>query len=126
MTPIEGKGTPKFFHNLGTSGNWVELRLIGAAGRTNLNAVGSKVTLTTRGGKRLIRTIAGGTSIYGASSRIVHFGLGSEKIAEVEVRWPGGNVQRFGNLPENKLLTLVEGQNKHTTEQAYEAAARKK
>ena len=125
QTPIPGKGTPKFFRNLGTDGNWLELRLIGAAGRTNLNAVGSLVTLTTRSGKRLMRTVAGGTSIYGASSRILHFGLGDEKIAEVEVRWPNGNTQRFNNLPQNKLWTLVEGQKKHISEPAFEAAARK-
>lgn len=120
-TIIPGKGTPKFFRNLGTDGNWVELRLIGAAPATNLNAVGAKITLTTRSGRKQVRTIAGGTSIYSASSRIVHFGLGREKIADVEVRWPNGNTQRFSGLRGNEIWTLIEGHNQRIPEPAFEA-----
>jgi len=120
-TIIPGKGTPKFFKNLGTEGSWVELRLIGTPPATNVNAVGAKVTLTTRSGKKQVRTIAGGASIYSASSRIVHFGLGQENVADVEVRWPNGNIQRFQALPANKIWTLIEGQAERIPESAYEA-----
>lgn len=124
-TIIPGKGTPKFFKNLGTDGNWVELRLIGNAPKSNLNAVGAKLTLTTRSGKKMIRTIAGGTSTYSASSRIVHFGLGKEKIASLEVRWPNGNTQWLDDVAMNRILTLREGRNKLLSESAYEASLKK-
>ncbi|MFA5984256.1 MAG: CRTAC1 family protein [Methylococcaceae bacterium] len=123
-TIIPGKGTAKFFKNLGTDNNWLELRLIGAAPKTNLNAVGAKVTLTTRSGKKQVRTIVGGASTYSASSRIIHFGLKNEKIANLEVRWPNGYTQWFDAIPANKLLTLVEGRTKVIQESDFEGRKR--
>jgi len=40
----------------------------------------------------------------------VHFGLGSaSSIDWVQVRWPGGLVERFENLPVDSIRTLQEG-----------------
>jgi hypothetical protein len=106
-TLIPDKGKPKFFENQGTGNNWVELRLAGT-GRSNLNAVGAKIVLTSRSGKQY-RTIYGGGSIYGASSRIVHFGLGDEKKGDIEITWPDGRRQQIRNIIANKIWTIVEG-----------------
>lgn len=41
----------------------------------------------------------------------LHFGLGrASSIDELEVRWPSGLRQRWRDLPEGRLLTLVEGE----------------
>ncbi len=40
----------------------------------------------------------------------VHFGLGATaKIDWVDVRWPSGLVEKFGNLAADKIHTLREG-----------------
>jgi hypothetical protein len=40
----------------------------------------------------------------------VHFGLGaSAKIDGVEVRWPSGIVERFVNLPVDRIHMVKEG-----------------
>ena len=107
-TPIEGKGAPKFFHNTSEVGNWLELRLIGGRG-SNRNAIGAKVTVTTRDGKSQVRAVGSGTSAFSAPSRILHFGLGKQQVAKIEVRWPTGETQRFGRLDDNHVWTLREG-----------------
>jgi hypothetical protein len=107
-TPIEGKGVPKFFRNTSDVGNWLELRLIGGHG-SNRNAIGAKVTVTTRDGKSQVRAVGAGTSAFSAPSRILHFGLGKQHIAKIEVRWPNGETQRFGHLDDNHVWTLREG-----------------
>ena len=106
-TPIEGKGLPKFFHNRSSTGDWLELRLVGGRG-TNRNAIGAKVTLTTRDGRSQVRVVGSGSSAFSAPSRILHFGLANQSVAKVEVRWPNGETQRFGRLGKNNIWTLIE------------------
>jgi hypothetical protein len=107
-TPIAGKSIPKVFLSEGTKNNWIELNLIGT-GKSNRNAIGAVVTLTSRAGRQM-RLIAGGTSAYSAPSRTVHFGLGEDREATISVKWPDGRVQNFRDVPINKILTVTEGQ----------------
>lgn len=107
-TLIPGKGKPKFFENQGTGNNWIQLKLVGT-GRSNLNAIGAKIVLTTRRNNKQYRTIFGGGSIYGASSRIVHFGLGDDRKGDIEITWPDGRRQQIRNLAANRIWTIVEG-----------------
>ncbi|MCB1127601.1 MAG: ASPIC/UnbV domain-containing protein, partial [Verrucomicrobiae bacterium] len=40
----------------------------------------------------------------------LHFGLGSaSRLARVEVRWPGGEIQEWTDLPADHVLRLTEG-----------------
>jgi hypothetical protein len=39
----------------------------------------------------------------------LHFGLGKESSASVEVHWPSGDIEQFKSLPANQLVTLREG-----------------
>jgi hypothetical protein len=47
---------------------------------------------------------------YASSSHAgVHFGLGaSERVAEIEIRWPSGAVQRIRDVPANQILRITE------------------
>ena len=110
-TPIAGKGAPKVFLNQGTGNNWIELNLIGT-GKSNRNAVGARLVLTSKGGKQW-RTIAGGTSVYSAPSRLVHFGLAQDKVAEdLTIRWPDGRVETFHDVRANTVFTVTEGEHR--------------
>jgi enediyne biosynthesis protein E4 len=109
-TPIAGKSIPKVFLNQGTNNNWIELNLIGT-GKSNRNAIGAVVTLTTESGEQQ-RSVAGGTSVYSAPSRVVHFGLGTDRHAKLSIRWPDGHVQIFHDVPVNRVLTAIEGRHR--------------
>ena len=54
---------------------------------------------------------SGSGSSYNSNSDMrVHFGLGTvTKIDDLQIRWPTGFVERFGNLRPDGIHTLVEG-----------------
>ena len=79
------------------SGNWVQLRLEGAAG-SNPSAIGARVVVSPEGGQAQTHEIGGGHGHYGMQDDLVQtFGLGAACTAEVTVRWPdaAGTTQRF-------------------------------
>jgi len=39
---------------------------------------------------------------------MAHFGLGAEKAATIEIRWPSGRVQRVGEVAANQRLAISE------------------
>ena len=94
--------------------NWMQVKLIGAAGElekgTNRDAVGARVVIHA-GGMQQMREVVLGDG-YGAQSMLrLHFGLNQvETVDEMVVRWPrSGIVQRFENVPVNRLYEIVEG-----------------
>ena len=94
------------YHNITEPvGNWIELRLVGT--KSNRDAIGARVTLRA-GGKTLIREVNGGNGYAGQSSTVLHFGLGSDKVDSLEVRWPSG-LQEKVSVPVNRISTMEEG-----------------
>jgi enediyne biosynthesis protein E4 len=86
-----------FFHNqtASTAGHAVSFLLEGTT--SNRDAVGAVITVTA-GGRRHRAWRYGGGSYQSASDPRIHFGLGQDRIDEVEVRWPSGRVDRFAHL----------------------------
>ena len=97
-----------FFHNQTASaaGHAVTFLLEGT--RSNRDGVGAVVTVTA-GGRRRRAWRYGGGSYQSASDPRLHFGLGQDRIDEVEVRWPSGQVDRFENLEVDRCYRLREG-----------------
>jgi hypothetical protein len=94
----------------GNRGNWIGVTLVGTSG--NRDAVGARVTLTA-GGRSRTKVRAGGTSYLSASDPRLLFGLGEAPgVEQVEVRWPGGRVERFGAFAARRYVTLKEGDGK--------------
>jgi hypothetical protein len=103
--------TPSLWVNDVKSGNhWVAFRTIGT--RSNRDGIGAKITL--RVGKRiLVDEVRSGSSYISQNDLRVHFGLGSaSKIDSVEVRWPSGLTERFGEISADAFHTLTEGSGK--------------
>lgn len=101
-------GHPRFFENvLGESSNWLQIELQGADG-TNSSAIGARITVTTDSGTQT-REIQGGFGHYGLQDDLVqHFGLGAACEAEVEVRWPNGDLTTTQyRIGANQRVTLV-------------------
>ena len=85
--------------------HWLGLRLIGRA--SNRDAIGAQVHLRTASGEQWnhVTTAVG----YASSSDVrVHFGLGADTKATVEIRWPAGAMQRLTDVQENRYLTVRE------------------
>jgi hypothetical protein len=92
----------------GNRNNWVGLQLI--ATKSNPAAVGAIITWQAEGVKRSRLRTAGGSYLASHDPREV-LGLGNaKKIDFVEIRWPGGKVDKLTNPPVNTYLKVIEGE----------------
>ena len=89
-------------------GHWLQVLLRGV--KTNRDGVGARVKLTA-GDLTLIDEVHSGRGYQSHYGTRLHFGLGSRnRVDHLEVRWLGGGIDVFENLPADRLLTLTEGQ----------------
>jgi hypothetical protein len=104
-------GAPILLRNRAAQRNhWLGLRLIGR--KANIDAVGATVSYQAGDLKRRLVKTAGGSFLSAHDPRMV-LGFGqAAKVDFLEVRWPhpGGEVERFQNLPLDRYITIVEGQ----------------
>ncbi|MCZ6817943.1 MAG: CRTAC1 family protein, partial [Calditrichaeota bacterium] len=94
--------------NQSTNGNhWLKVRLQGV--KSNRDGYGTKVKLTTDG-KTQVRELVSGAGYFSANAKELYFGLGeASKVNRLEVKWPGGLVQTFGDISANQTLHIIEG-----------------
>jgi len=86
--------------------NWVQLYFEGT--ESNLNGLGSEVTITL-GGKKY-KQLYNGVGVGRQSFKPMHFGLDDfSSIDELVIEWPSGNIDRYQELSANLLYTFVEG-----------------
>ena len=85
--------------------HWLDVKLQGT--RSNRDGAGAVVKLTAQGG---VQYNQAGTTVGYASSSAgpVHFGLGADTAATLEIRWPSGAVQRLANVAVDRVLTVKE------------------
>ncbi|MCB0215046.1 MAG: CRTAC1 family protein, partial [Chloroflexi bacterium] len=106
-----GDTYPKaLFLNPGNANRWITLILEGT--EANRGAVGTRLRLeidTPTGPRQLFRTVGVGSS-FGGNSLRQEIGLGdATAISAIELRWPGGESQRFADLPLDRTLRLRQG-----------------
>ncbi|MCX6598648.1 MAG: CRTAC1 family protein [Acidobacteria bacterium] len=98
---------PSVLKNSSPGGSFVNLRLTGT--KANRSAIGARITVET-GGRKQIDEVFSGSSYYSQHSFALHFGLGAaKKVDLVTVRWPGGKVETWKDLPVNAQCGLTEG-----------------
>jgi hypothetical protein len=85
--------------------HWLLLKLRGS--RSNASALGAKVVCTT-GRRRQTGFVANSVGYASASDLRVHFGLGAATVADVEIRWPSGAVQRQKGLRADQIVEISE------------------
>jgi hypothetical protein len=99
-----------FRNESSTDHHWLAIRLIGA--RSNRDGIGSKIKLTTTGGRVQFNQVTSSVGYASSSDLRVHFGLAKEaKVKEIEIRWPNGVVQRLKDIAADRLLTVAEKPN---------------
>ncbi|HEX8709324.1 MAG TPA: CRTAC1 family protein [Pyrinomonadaceae bacterium] len=91
----------------GNRNNWLGLRLV--ATKSNPAGVGA-VIVWQAGGVRRSRLKTGGGSYLASHDprEIIGAGRGG-KVESLEIRWPGGTVDRLSELPVNTYIRIVEG-----------------
>jgi enediyne biosynthesis protein E4 len=86
--------------------HWLKVQL--EAVTSNRSAIGARVT--ARYGRRLqVQELISQSSFLSVNDKRLHFGLGPETSASLEVRWPNGVKQMFANVPANHLVLIREG-----------------
>ena len=94
---------PIVLRNQANRNHWLTLRLIGT--RSNRDGLGAKVRVGNQWG---YVTTSG--SYLSASDARVHFGLGGETQARVEIVWPNGKRQVLDKVPVDQILTVKEAE----------------
>ena len=99
---------PRILINSAANGNhWLTLELVGK--RSNRDAIGAKVRLTTASGRVLYNHVAVSVGFMSSSDKRVHFGLGSEKqVKEIQIRWPRGAEQVLTGVSADQFLKVEE------------------
>jgi enediyne biosynthesis protein E4 len=85
--------------------HWLKVRLEGT--KSNRSAIGA--TVLVRYGRKLQAQVVMSQSSYVSSNDPrLHFGLGAETSADIEIRWPSGMIEKFPAQLVNRLLTIKE------------------
>jgi hypothetical protein len=93
-----------------TGNNWLKVKAVGV--KSNRSGIGARVMCRPEGGRMLIDEVRSGGSYLSQSDLRVHFGLGKAESADLEIRWPGGQVDRIAGVRANQILKVVEGQSR--------------
>jgi hypothetical protein len=99
---------PRILLSSGGNGNhWLWLDLVGR--KSNRDAIGAKVKLTTSGGRVLQSHVAVSGGFLSSSDKRLHFGLGADAEARsLEIRWPSGKTQTLDRVKADQVLRVEE------------------
>jgi hypothetical protein len=97
---------PKILLNRSTApAHWLILQLVGT--RSNRDGLGARVTLRGGAGAQYNQATTS-VGYNSASDKRVHFGLGAEPTAEIEVAWPSGARQTLRGVAADQVLVVRE------------------
>jgi len=92
-------------NDLRGSHHWLKIKLIGT--KSNRSAIGARVVVHY-GGKKQAQAVLSQSSFYSSNDPRLHFGLGAEKTADLEVHWPSGLAEKFKAVTVDQVLTIKE------------------
>ena len=97
----------EILHNITETGNhWLLLKLVGT--KSNRMGLGAQIHIVTPDGKSQWNEVTTSVGYASSSDRRVHFGLGSNTIKEIEIRWPSGIKQILRNVEGDRVVTVEE------------------
>ena len=109
---VRSIGAPEaiFFGSRKPDEHFLRVRLAGAPGRDNSAGVGSRLTATLPGGRKILLETDNPSGYLSTGSPIAHFGLGpATRVEELTVRWPSGFVQKVGPIEAvDRTITIDE------------------
>ena len=102
-------GPVSLFKNepVGTANHSLRIKLVGT--KSNRDGIGAVVRVTTAEGTET-QMLRSGSSYLSASELVLTFGFGQQTKADsVEIRWPGGQVDKLGATIAGQTVTVTEG-----------------
>lgn len=85
--------------------HWLKVKLEGT--KSNRSAIGSRV-IVKYGKKIQAQSLLSQSSYLSSNDPRLHFGLGTEAVADVEIFWPSGLVEKLKNISADQLITVQE------------------
>ena len=109
---MNNRGNARLLRNEnGNQNDMLRLRLIGT--RSNRDAIGAKVSVTSSDGDHLFEMVKTGSSYLSRSELPLTFGLGKpasrEKTLTIKIVWPSGRKEAFSGVKCNRELVIQEG-----------------
>jgi enediyne biosynthesis protein E4 len=90
-----------------SAGHWIGIRTIGT--RSNRDGIGARVAIRS-GGVWQIDEVRSGGSYLSQNDLRVHFGLGASRaVDELTVKWLGGGIDRWKDIPADQQIIVREG-----------------
>ncbi|MCA9137025.1 MAG: VCBS repeat-containing protein [Planctomycetales bacterium] len=90
-----------------TENHWLQVELVGTS--SERDAIGAKVDVVVDG-RKLSEWVVSGDGFFCRNEAVVAFGLGQQnRVSELTVHWPGGSEQRFSNVPADRRMLIIEG-----------------
>jgi hypothetical protein len=86
--------------------HWLKVKLTGV--ESNRSAIGARVTVRY-GDKIQAQEVLSQSSYLSVNDSRLHFGLGSVTVADVQIRWPLGRIERLTSVAANQLIRVKEG-----------------
>ena len=75
---------------------------------SNRSAIGAQV-VATYGDRRQAQAVLAQSSYLSVNDRRLHFGLGAETKADLEIRWPNGRSEKLADVAADRLVVIREG-----------------
>jgi hypothetical protein len=98
---------PSLLRNDMTGGNhWLKVLLTGTA--SNRSAIGARVVVQY-GERKQTQVVLAQSSYLSVNDRRLHFGLGPETKASLEIHWPNGAVEKIAEVAADQLVVVQEG-----------------
>ena len=95
-----------FRNDGGNRNHWITVRTVGT--KSNRDGLGAVVTVRSAFGAQT-RTVHSGSSYCSQSQLALTFGLRQDaKVDSIEIKWPGGAMQKMGAQAINRVLTITE------------------
>jgi hypothetical protein len=88
------------------NGHWLKVLLVGVT--SNRSAIGAQV-VATYGDRRQAKAVLAQSSYLSSNDRRLHFGLGPETTANLEIRWPNGQQEKVADVAAGQFVVIREG-----------------
>jgi hypothetical protein len=93
-------------NDLNGSAHWLKVLLRGV--KSNRSAIGATV-IAEYGERKQAQAVMAQSSYLSVNDRRLHFGLGEQTTANLEIHWPNGAIEVIENVGCDQLVTLEEG-----------------
>jgi hypothetical protein len=89
---------------------WLKIRLIGDPARSSTrDAIGARILATSSEGLHVLREVQVGSGYLSMRPKQQHFGVGRAESVDVQITWPGGELQTLKGLAPNRAYRVRQG-----------------